>query len=63
MAQEPIFFGNFSGPESCFVFAVFAFKIKPSIILKIIEWNSQLTKQNLLVYGLGTVLLFNRFGF
>ena len=46
MAQEPIFFGNFSGPESCFVFAVFAFKIKPSIILKIIEWNSQLTKQN-----------------
>ena len=28
---------NFSGPESCFVFAVFAFKIKASIILKIIE--------------------------
>ena len=29
--------GNFSGPESCFVFVVFAFKIKVSIILKIIQ--------------------------
>ena len=49
--------GNFSGRESCFVFVVFAFKIKASIVLKIIEWNYQLTKQNWLVYGLGTVLL------
>ena len=29
--------GNFLGPESCFVFVVFAFKIKVSIILKIIQ--------------------------
>ena len=28
---------NFSGSESCFVFVVFAFKIKVSIILKIIQ--------------------------
>ena len=27
--------GNFSGPESCFVFVVFAFKIEVSMILKI----------------------------
>ena len=26
--------GNFSGPESCFVFAAFTFKFKVSIILK-----------------------------
>ena len=30
---------NFSGPESCFLFVVFAFKFKVSIILKIIQWN------------------------
>ena len=29
--------GNFSGPESCSVFVVFAFKIKVSMILKIIQ--------------------------
>ena len=29
--------GIFSGPESCFVFVVFAFKINASIILKIIQ--------------------------
>ena len=29
--------GNFSGPESCFMFSVFVFKIKISIILKMIE--------------------------
>ena len=34
---------NFSGSESCFVFVVFAFKIKVSIILKIIQWTYQLT--------------------
>ena len=28
---------DFSGPESCFVFSVFVFKIKVSIILKIIQ--------------------------
>ena len=28
---------NFSGPKSCFAFVVFAFKIKASIILKIIQ--------------------------
>ena len=55
--------GNYSGPESCFVFVAFTFKIKVLIILKIREWNYQLTKQNWLVYGPGTVLLFSRFGF
>ena len=28
--------GNFSGPESCFVFAVVTFKIKVSVVLKMI---------------------------
>ena len=56
--------GNFWGAESCFVFSAFTFKIRvSSIILKIIKWNYQLTKQNWLVYELGTVLLFNMFGF
>ena len=48
---------NLSGPKSCFAFVVFAFKIKVSIILKIIQWNYQLTKHNWLVCALGTVLL------
>ena len=39
------------------------FSIKVSIILKTIKWNCQLSKGNWLVDGLGTVLLFNRFGF
>ena len=43
------------------MFAVFAFKIKVSIILKIIQWNYQLKNQNWAVYELGTVLLFKRF--
>ena len=33
--------GTFSGPESYFVFVMFAFKIKVLIILKIIQWNYQ----------------------
>ena len=33
--------GNFSGPESCFVCAVFTFKVK----LSMIQWNYQLTKR------------------
>ena len=33
----PVLPGNFLGPESCFVFVVFAFKIKALIILKIIQ--------------------------
>ena len=33
---------NFSGPKTCFMFVVFAFKIKVSIILKMIKWNYQL---------------------
>ena len=41
------------------MFAVFAFKINVSIILKIIQWNYQLTKENWLVCELGTLLLFN----
>ena len=55
--------GNFSGPENCFMFAMFTFKIKVSIILKMKQKNYQLTKQNWLVCELGTVLLFNRFWF
>ena len=43
------------------MFALFAFKIKVSIILKIIQWNYQLKNQNWAVYKLGTVLLFKRF--
>ena len=54
---------NFSGPKSCFMFAVFAFKIKVSIILKMIQWKYQLKKQNWPVCGLGTLLLFNWFWF
>ena len=54
---------NFLGPKSCFIFAVFAFKIKVSIILKMIQWNYQLMKQNWPVSELGTVLLFNRLWF
>ena len=34
----------FSDPENCFVFVVFSFKTKVSIILKIIQWNYRLTK-------------------
>ena len=50
-------------PKSCFMFAVFAFNIKVSIILKMIQWKYQLTKQNWPVCELGTVLLFNEFWF
>ena len=35
--QGPVSPGNFSVPESCFVFAVFTFKIKVSIISKMIK--------------------------
>ena len=34
---------NFSGPESCFMFAVFTFKIKVLMVLKMTQWNYQLT--------------------
>ena len=30
---------NFLGPKSCFMFAVFVFKMKVSIILKMIQWS------------------------
>ena len=30
---------NFSGPKSCFMFAVFVFKMKVSIVLKVIQWE------------------------
>ena len=30
---------NYSGPEGCFMYAVYAVKIKVSIILKIMQWN------------------------
>ena len=39
--------GDFSGPESCFVLAMFTFKIKVSIILKMIHGNYQLTQEKL----------------
>ena len=45
------------GPKSCFMFAVFAFKIKVSIILKMIPWNYQIMKhppphpQTVLLFG------------
>ena len=52
---------GFSGPESCFRFAVFTFKMKVSIILTMIQRNYQLTRQNRLVCELGTMLLFNKF--
>ena len=35
--QGPVSPGNFSGPESCSVFTVFTFKIKVSIISKMIK--------------------------
>ena len=38
---------NFSGLKSCFTFA---FRIKVSIILKTIQWNYNLTKQNWAVW-------------
>ena len=44
--------GNFSGPESCFVFAVFAFKFKLSKILKLIQWNYQLNNNEAKLTGL-----------
>ena len=37
---------NFSGSESCVASAVFAFKIKVSTVLEIIQRNYHLTKQN-----------------
>ena len=46
-------------PKSCFMFAVFAFNIKVSIILKMIEWKYQLKKQNWPVCELGTVLYYS----
>ena len=54
---------NFSGPESRFMFAVFTFKIKVLMVLKMTQWNYQLTKQIWLVCELKTVILFNRFWF
>ena len=43
------------------MFSVFTVKIEVSIILKIIQRNSQVTKQLGLVCELGTVLLFSKF--
>ena len=39
--------GNFSGPESWFLFPRLAIKIKVSIILKMVKWNYKLAKQKL----------------
>ena len=54
---------NFLGPKSYFMFAAFAFMMKVSIILIMIQWNCELTKKNWPVCVLGTVLLFDRFWF
>ena len=43
------------------MFAVFALKIKVSIILKMTQWNFELTKQTWPVCELGTLLLFDYF--
>ena len=48
---------NFSGPKSCFMFSVFAFKIKVSGILKMVKWKHLLSKQNWQVCELKNVLL------
>ena len=40
--------GNVSGQESCFMLAIFPFKIEFSCILKMIQWSYQWTKQNCL---------------
>ena len=54
---------NFLGLKSCFTFAVFAFRIKVSILLKMKQWSYQITEQNWMVCELGAVLLFTRFWF
>ena len=54
---------NFLGPKNYFMFAAFAFMMKVSIILIMIQWNYELTKKNWPVCVLGTVLLFDRFWF
>ena len=53
----------FSRPKTCFMLVLFAFKIKVSIILKMILWNDQVTKQKWPVCELGTAQLFNRVWF
>ena len=40
--------GNVSGQESCFMLAIFPFKIEFSCILRMIQWSYQWTKQNCL---------------
>ena len=55
--------GIFWGRKNCFMFAVFAFKTIVSIILKMIQWNYQFTKQDWPVSELRTVVLFNSFWF
>ena len=54
---------NVLGPKNYFMFAAFAFMMKVSIILIMIQWNYELTKKNWPVCVLGTVLLFDRFWF
>ena len=54
--------GNVSDLESCLCLpGLHSSKIKVSIILKIIQWNYQLTKQSWLVCEQGTVLLLNKY--
>ena len=53
----------FRAQKAVFMFAVFAFTITVSMILKMIQWNYHITTQNWLVCEQGTALLFNRFWF
>ena len=50
-------------PEKLFYVCRVCIQDQSSIILKMIQWNYQLTKQNWLVCELGTLLLFNWFWF
>ena len=44
---------NFSGPESCFVFAAFTFKIKVSVILRSNKMKLSLNEAKLTVLCMG----------
>ena len=45
--ESPGNFLDFSGPESCFMSAAFAYKIKVSVILKMVQYNSKINDTKL----------------
>ena len=61
-AEEPVSRKscNFFGPGKLFCVTMFSFKIKDSVILKMIQRNYELTKQKSLFCGPGTKLRVNR---